>query len=92
MDDMFIKSRKMGDHITDVDEAFRILKYYNMKLNPSKCEFRVFSGNFLGFMVSQRGTEVSLYKIEVVLYMESPKTIKEVQRLAGNVTALNKFI
>lgn len=52
----------------------------------------VSSGNFLEFIVSQRGTEAKLYKIEAVLYMESPKTIREVQRLAGKVTALNRFI
>ena len=53
IDNMLVKSKKMKDHIIELDEVFRILKQYNMKINPSKCAFRVFSGNFLGFMVSQ---------------------------------------
>ena len=53
VDDMLVKSKRMEDHITNLDEAFKILKQYNMKLNPSKCAFGVFSGNFLRFMVSQ---------------------------------------
>lgn len=40
VDDILIKNRKMEDHITELDEAFKILKQYNMKLNPSKCAFR----------------------------------------------------
>ena len=49
-----------------------------MKLNPSKCAFRVSSGKFLGFMVSQRGIEANPEKIQAILDMEPPKNIKEV--------------
>ena len=61
-----------------------------MKLNPSK--FGVSSRKFLGFIVSQRGIESNLEKIQALLDMESPKSIREVQRLTGRVAALNKFI
>ena len=89
MDDMLVKSKKI-DHITDLDKAFKILKQYNMKLNSSK--FRVSSRKFLGFMVSQRGIEANLEKFQALLDMESPKSIREVQRLTGRVEALNRFI
>ena len=49
-----------------------------MKLNPSKCVFRVASGKFLGFMVSQRGIEANLEKVRAILDMATPKTVKEV--------------
>ena len=63
-----------------------------MKLNPSKCVFGVSSGKFLGFMVSQRGIEANLDKIKAILEMAPPKTVKEVQSLAGRVAALNRFV
>ena len=91
VNDMLVKSKRMKDHITDLDEAFKILKQYNMKLNPSKCAFGVSSGKFLGFMVSQRGIEANLEKIQALLDMESSKSIREVQRLTGRVVALNQF-
>ena len=62
-----------------------------MKLNPSKCPFGVVSRKFLGFMVSQRGIEANLDKIQAILNMEPPKNIKDVQSLTGQVAALNKF-
>ena len=63
-----------------------------MKLNLSKCAFGVSSGKFLGFMVSQRGTEDNPKKIQALLDMKSPKTMKEVQRLTWRVATLSRFI
>uniref|UniRef100_A0A2N9EWG4 Uncharacterized protein n=1 Tax=Fagus sylvatica TaxID=28930 RepID=A0A2N9EWG4_FAGSY len=61
-------------------------------LNPNKCVFSVSSGKFLGFMVSQRGTEANPDKIKAVLEMTPPRTTKEVQSLTGRVAALNRFV
>ena len=63
-----------------------------MKLNPSKCVFGVASGKFLGFMVSQRGIEANSEKVQAIINMVSPRTVKEVQKLTGRIVALNRFI
>ena len=36
---MVVKSEKAEDHLHDLEEDFRILDEYNMKLNPAKCHF-----------------------------------------------------
>ena len=54
-----------------------------MKLNPSKCAFRVIVGKFLRFMVSHKGIEVNLDKIQAIVEMAPPKNVKEVQSLNG---------
>ena len=63
-----------------------------MKLNPNKCVFRVMTGKFLSFMVSQRGIEVNSEKVQAIMELEPPRTIKEVQSLNGKVAALNRFV
>ena len=63
-----------------------------MKLNLSKCAFGVVSGKFLGFMVSQRAIEANLEKVQAILDMTSPKTVKEVQKLTRRIAALNRFV
>jgi len=63
-----------------------------MKLNLSKCVFRVTAGKFLGFMVSQRGIEVNPEKVRAIMELAPPKTIKEVHSLNGKIAALNRFI
>ena len=52
IDDMLVKLIKVELHIAHLAESFQILKNYNMKLNLTKCAFRVSVGKFLGFMVN----------------------------------------
>lgn len=63
-----------------------------MKLNPSKCAYRVMARKFLGFTVSQRGIEINLDKIRAIMEMAPPRNTKDVQCLNGQVAALNRFI
>ena len=92
MDDMLVKSKEELAHLDDLRETFTTLKQYQMKLNPSKCVFGVVSGKFLGFMVFQRGIEANPEKVQAIINMVSPKTIKEVQKLTGRIAALNRFV
>ncbi|KAL6338164.1 hypothetical protein AAG906_012861 [Vitis piasezkii] len=62
IDDIVVKSKNRQEHVLHLQEVFHLLKRYGMKLNPSKCAFGVSAGKFLGFMVSQRGIEVSRIK------------------------------
>ena len=78
VDDMLVKCVRETQHLDDLQETFDTLRRYKMKLNPSKCAFGVVSRKFLGFMVSQRGIEVNLDKIQAILNMEPPKNIKDV--------------
>ena len=92
VDDMLVKSREELTHLNDLKETFATLKQYQMKLNPTKCVFGMASGKFLGFMVSQRGIEANPEKVQEIINMTSPKTVKEVQKLIGRIAALNMFV
>lgn len=50
VDDMLVKSLKANDGLADLQETFDSLRRYNMKLNPTKCVFRVDSDKFLGYI------------------------------------------
>ncbi|KAI5317241.1 hypothetical protein L3X38_036948 [Prunus dulcis] len=92
VDDMLVKSRTADQHIPNLSAMFTILKQYKMRLNPTKCAFGVASGKFLGFMISQRGIEANPEKIQAILDMTIPKTVKDIQSLTGRVVALTRFI
>ena len=92
VNDMLVKSLEEKKHLDDLQETFDTLRWYNMKLNPSKCVFGVSSSKFLGFMVSQRGIKANLNKIQAILNMEPPKNVKEVQSLTRWVATLNRFV
>ena len=78
VDDMLVKTLDKGKHLDNLQETFDMLRQYNMKLNPSKSAFGISSGKFLRFMVSHRGIEANLDKIQVILDMKLPRSIKEV--------------
>ncbi|KAL6344991.1 hypothetical protein AAG906_007722 [Vitis piasezkii] len=92
IDDIVVKSKTRGEHALHLQEVFHLLRKYGMKLNPSKCAFGVSAGKFLGFMVSQRGIEVSPDQVKAVMETPPPKSKKELQRLTGKLVALGRFI
>ena len=92
VDDMLVKSLDEEEHLDDLQEIFDTLRRFSMKLNPSKCVFRVSLEKFLRFMVSHRGIEANPEKIKAILNMKPPQSIKEVQSLTRRVAALNRFV
>ncbi|XP_075489717.1 uncharacterized protein LOC142528562 [Primulina tabacum] len=92
VDDILSKSREGASFISDLEETFATLMHYGIKLNPAKCIFGVKSGKFLGFIVTDRGIEVNQEKVESVLSMPSPRSVKEVQKLTGRIASLSRFI
>ena len=92
VDDMLVKSRREEYHLEDLWETFDTLRSYNMKLNLGKYAFGVTAEKFLGFMVSQRGIEANLDKIQAIMEMAPLRNVKEVQSLNGKIAALNRFV
>ena len=92
IEDMLVKSLKAEDHIRHLEGPFQVLRSYKMKLNPTKCSFGVTSRKFLGYIVTQRGIEASPDQIKAIMELQSPKCVKDAQKLTGRVAALNRFI
>ncbi|KAL0307470.1 UNVERIFIED_CONTAM: hypothetical protein Sangu_3029100 [Sesamum angustifolium] len=92
VDDMLVKSKEAKDHIIDLEETFSALRYYRLKLNPGTCAFGVQGERFLGFMVTQRGTEANSLKIKAIIDMKAPTNVNEVQKLMGRIASLSHFI
>ena len=59
IDDMVVKSKVVSKHVKDLKDIFEILRRHKLRLNASKCSFRVGSGKFLGYMVTHKGIKAS---------------------------------
>ena len=92
IDDMLVKTKELPDHTKHLQETFELLCTNGMKLNSLKCAFRVSSGKFLGFMVTQRGIEANHIKLRAIMESQPPTTKKGVQQLTGRLAALGRFI
>jgi hypothetical protein len=92
IDDIVVKSRKRGDLLSDLKETFGNLRKFRMMLNPKKCIFGVSSGKLLRYMVSSRGIDANPKKVEAIDKLQPPRMRKEIQKLAGMMATLSRFI
>nr|GEU73934.1 reverse transcriptase domain-containing protein [Tanacetum cinerariifolium] len=92
VDDLVIKIHTEDGIVRDVKETFRTLRDINMKLNPKKCAFGVKEGMFLGYKVKAKGLKVCPDKVDAVLSLPSPTCLKDVQKLNGKLTSLNRAL
>ena len=92
IDDMLVKSKECLDHAEHLQENFKLLRAYGMKLNPSKCAYGVSAGRFLGFMVTQRGIESNPTQLKAIMESSAPASRKDVQQLIGRLATLGWFI
>ncbi|KAM2238060.1 hypothetical protein PS1_013334 [Malus domestica] len=64
----------------------------NLVLNWEKCHFMVKQGIGLGHIVSERGIEVDKLKIDLVHYLPSPTSVREVRSFLGHARFYRRFI
>jgi hypothetical protein len=74
IDDIVVKSKKCGDLLNDLKETFNNIRKYKMMLNPKKCVFGVSSGKLLSYMVSSKGIDANLTKVEAIKKLQPPRT------------------
>ena len=58
-------------------KIFERMKLHQLKLNPLKCAFGVQAGNFLRFLVHQRGVEFDQNKAMAIILAKAPQNKKE---------------
>lgn len=92
VDDMLVKSQKVAQHEEHLQEIFGVIRDKELMLNPTKCTFRVKAEKFLGYMVTQKGIEVSQAKVVELMVMTPLGNAREVQVLNGRIAALIRFI
>ncbi|GKV52216.1 hypothetical protein SLEP1_g58805 [Rubroshorea leprosula] len=92
IDDVVVKSNGEVDHLVHLRKSFERMRQHGLKMNPLKCAFGVSAGNFLGYLVHERGLEVDKNKARAVIEAKPPQNKKELQRFLGQVNFLRRFI
>uniref|UniRef100_A0A0E0DBU4 Reverse transcriptase domain-containing protein n=1 Tax=Oryza meridionalis TaxID=40149 RepID=A0A0E0DBU4_9ORYZ len=92
IDDLVVKSKEVDDHIDGLREVFERTRKYGLKMNATKCALGVSTGQFLGFLVHERGIEVSQRSINAIKKIQPPEDKKQLQSLIGKVNFVRRFI
>jgi uncharacterized protein YjaZ len=83
VDDIIVASKNKEDHLADLAVTFANMRDARLRLNPEKCVFRVCQGKILSYLVSHRGIEANLTKIQAIINMAPPQSARDAQRLIG---------
>nr|ABB46599.1 retrotransposon protein, putative, unclassified [Oryza sativa Japonica Group] len=92
IDDVVVKSKEIEDHIADLRKVFERTRKYGLKMNPTKCAFGVSAGQFLGFLVHERGIEITQRSINVIKMIKPPEDKTELQEMIGKINFVRRFI
>ncbi|XP_021986992.1 uncharacterized protein LOC110883583 [Helianthus annuus] len=92
MDDLVIMSKEESAMLANIQKTFNTLPSVSIKLNPAKCSFGMKEGKFLGFIVTKDGFKVNPEKVQAIERMPSPANVKDMQKLAGRLAALNRTL
>src|SRR6266567_124628 len=92
IDDVVVKSVTVEGHLEDLRRVLDQTRKFGLKMNPKKCAFGVTAGQFLGFLVHERGIEIGLKSQAALRTMQPPTTKKELQCLIGKINFVRRFI
>ena len=92
LDDLATHSKKRANHPAHLRAIFDHCRKYKIRLNPLKCSFYVIAGRLLCFIVSKHGIMVDPLKVEVILQLSPPRTVRRLQSLQGKANFLWRFI
>jgi ribonuclease HI len=92
IDGIMVKSVSVEGHLGDLRQVLERTRRFGLRMNPKKCAFGVSAGQFLGFLVHERGIEIGLKSQKAVRIMVPPNTKRELQQLIGKINFVRRFI
>lgn len=92
LDDVIIATSSFEKHIEVLKLVFARLKEANLTLNKTKCYFCRPELKFLGFVVNRSGIAVDPAKVEAIINIAQPKSVKEVRRIIGMISWYRRFV
>jgi len=92
IDDVVVKSGDFVKYLVDLRKILECTRKHGLKMNPNKFAFGVSASQFLGFMVHQRGIEISRRSIDAINKVIAPTNKTELQSMIGKVNFIRRFI
>ncbi|XP_048605625.1 uncharacterized protein LOC125583105 [Brassica napus] len=92
MDDFSVYGSSFSACLSNLCRVLQRCEDTNLVLNWEKCHFMVKEGIVLGHKISEKGIEVDKAKIDVMVGLPPPKTVKDIRSFLGHAGFYRRFI
>ncbi|CAM8978452.1 unnamed protein product [Rhodiola kirilowii] len=92
MDDFAIYGNTFDACLDNLSTVLARCVSMNLVLNYEKCHFMVTHGTVLGHVISQEGIEVDKAKIDLIMTLPYPSTVRDIQSFLGHAGFYRRFI
>ncbi|RVW27640.1 Retrovirus-related Pol polyprotein from transposon 17.6 [Vitis vinifera] len=92
MDDIIVYGGTFEECLINLEAVLNRCIEKDLVLNYEKCHFMVRQGIVLGHIISEKGIEVDKAKVELIVKLSSPTTVKGVRQFLGHVGFYRRFI
>ncbi|KAL6332453.1 hypothetical protein AAG906_008063 [Vitis piasezkii] len=92
MDDITVYGGTFEECLVNLEAVLNRCIEKDLVLNWEKCHFMVCQGIVLGHIISEKGIEVDKAKVELIVKLSSPTTVKEVRQFLGHAGFYRRFI
>ncbi|WJZ81499.1 hypothetical protein VitviT2T_001339 [Vitis vinifera] len=92
MDDITVYGGTFEECLVNLEAVLHRCIEKDLVLNWEKCHFMVCQGIVLGHIISEKGIEVDKAKVELIVKLPSPTTVKGVRQFLGHAGFYRRFI
>ena len=92
VDDIVVAGKDEEEHESRLRKVLERMKENGLRINKSKCQFKVPSVEYLGFIIDGKGIHKTKGKIKAVTEAKVPTNVKELQSFLGLVTFYGRFV
>ena len=91
LDDVGIFDNTWEEHLHTVEQVLTRLQDHDFTVKPDKCEWAVRETSFLGFWLTPTGLKQWPRKVEAIMKLDKPKTLKQLRAFVGMVNFYRLF-
>lgn len=92
IDDIVVIGCSINHHLSNLNQVFERLRYYNLKLNAQKCNFFGTEVTYLGHKITDQGILPDDSKFNAILNYPIPTNADEVRRFVAFCNYYRKFV